>query len=1412
MMLFVATMAAMGAWAATEMVNGVEWTYQVSGGSATITDVPTFISNQVEIPQSLNGYQVTGIRSWAFSGCNRIKSINIPSSVTSIGDGAFSGCSSLTDIVIPLSVRTIGSYAFDDCYDLESISIPSSVRTIGEYAFDDCFRLKFITVASGNAAYEFTGGLLISKDKTQLVAVSREVSTVKIPEGVREIPDGFFAGCNKLTSVSIPSSIDEYGIGSEGSVFSCWYERYDEMINEWYEETIGCPNLKTITVASGNPYYKSIGGMLCSVYDDEMSLETVPQALTDVIIPEEVTDVYSKAFEGCAKLKAIKVASGNRYYKSVNGLLLTKDGKELVWVPNALTSVTIPDGVVDLGWAFDGCEKLTSVKIPDSVVAVGRSTFSECPESLFDKKTIPGCITVDGWIVGVTDEAYERYGENGEEWNLDLTKARGIAESAFYRGQFSSCDSTGIISGLHSIVIPKNIIAVGDRAFYRCENLSSVTIESGVRHIAATAFDECHESLYDDTTLPGFRLVDGWLIDREYYYDDSIKSLDLTGLRGVAGNEVNVCCGWNGSLFAEGMTNLVVGDGMTAISHGAFAYSYELEEVEIADSVAFIGENAFLDCRNLKRVKMPDSLRGKVPASAFSQCSPGLQIEYYKSIFTVEFDANYPPFSNHDGVENVIESRSVESGETIGALPTSVLSKYKFLGWYTAPEGGTKISATTKVTGNVTYYAQWVYDGSASVSVVVAEGCEAMGKVTGGTTAKVGTKVTLKSTANKGYVFAGWDGPLDESQDSRNPSISYVVGEDDAEFVAYFIPVSDDWVDVWLEMDSEYTTGEEIDDIYVEVDSGSLATLKFKSLPSGLKYTAKAIYDRDGELLHEANTIYGTPKKSGVYTVTVTATTASKKTSTSSAVIVVRKENEKMVKLAVQDWYDEETDTSVVPGKVSGGGIFAEGKKVSLKATANKGFVFAGWWDVNADDWFYGPEDYRNPRLSYVMADSDVELEAVFMPASEDWVEVWLDMDEEYTTGEEIDDIYVEVDSGSLATLKFKGLPSGLKYTAKAIYDRSGNLLHEANTIYGTPKKSGVYTVTVTATTASKKKSTGSAVIVVRKENEKMVKLAVQDWYDEETDTSVIPGKVSGGGIFAEGKKVSLKATANKGFVFAGWWDVNAGTWLDSAEDYRNPKLSYVMTDSDMELEAVFAPFAEDNVLDLYIEGYPISANADDNVFDIDGEVDVKLEIDSLSLSKASVSGLPKGLKFDAKTNMITGVPTAPGFYIVTVKLTNQSIKNAIEKKFTISVSNLTGANDYFVDGLYNGVGEKYSLSVGISNVDDFLPSLELNRGTLAVSGLPAGLKYDATNGRITGVATKAGTYTVTLTVTDGKAKYVSTITIAVEALPDWVVGTFEGYAYVEVGDGGDYHDRIIYTISSTGKKFNWQGFFEGAG
>ena len=139
-------------------------------------------SGELVIPETVNyggvNYSVTEIGPHAFSYCNDLLSVTIPSSVTSIYSGAFEDCNNLkkaeyasieslcsiyfwseysnplklaqhlyingseiTKIAIPNSVTSIGAHAFENCTSLTSITIPNSVTKIGYEAFKDCINL-----------------------------------------------------------------------------------------------------------------------------------------------------------------------------------------------------------------------------------------------------------------------------------------------------------------------------------------------------------------------------------------------------------------------------------------------------------------------------------------------------------------------------------------------------------------------------------------------------------------------------------------------------------------------------------------------------------------------------------------------------------------------------------------------------------------------------------------------------------------------------------------------------------------------------------------------------------------------------------------------------------------------------------------------------------------------------------------------------------------------------------------------------------------------------------------------------------------------------------------------------------------------------------------------------------------------
>ncbi len=311
--------------------------------------------------------------------------------------------------------------------------------------------------------------------------------------------------------------------------------------------------------------------------------------------------------------------------------------------------------------------------------------------------------------------------------------------------------------------------------------------------------------------------------------------------------------------------------------------------------------------------------------------------------------------------------------------------------------------------------------------------------------------------------------------------------------------------------------------------------------------------------------------------------------------------------------------------------------------------------------------------------------------------------------------------------------------------------------------------------------------------------------YVEEGQENI--GSVSGYGAYQSGKTAILKATPKKGYAFAGWYEgrfengklrVNEGALLSRSVSYEYP----VPTDH----VVIVARFAnsDDDAASLAVDVPNVLAEADGTIgtLGMDGTrgLDLGACVESLSLPKLTVSGLPAGLKYDAKTMTISGVATKPGTYKVTVRATNATVKQPVTTTFEIFVPNLTSEKLSGLEPEKNAYG---TIRCGVTFNPCWVDCMPEKGWTVKVAGLPAGLKYDAKTGKITGVPTKAGAFTVTFTASKkGEKNEVATITLVTEALPDWAVGTFTGYvkAYGGASEYEDDYGFATMTVAANGK------------
>ena len=116
--------------------------------NATLSTTTRIQHNKQANMSSNQHYNYTGGRVSCWDIKREVETVSIHGEVTAIEDEAFGSCFNLTTVTIPdaSSLTTIGNYAFSGCKRLQSINIPSSVTTIGRAAFAACVSLESITL------------------------------------------------------------------------------------------------------------------------------------------------------------------------------------------------------------------------------------------------------------------------------------------------------------------------------------------------------------------------------------------------------------------------------------------------------------------------------------------------------------------------------------------------------------------------------------------------------------------------------------------------------------------------------------------------------------------------------------------------------------------------------------------------------------------------------------------------------------------------------------------------------------------------------------------------------------------------------------------------------------------------------------------------------------------------------------------------------------------------------------------------------------------------------------------------------------------------------------------------------------------------------------------------------------------
>jgi len=586
-----------------------------------------------------------------------VNKLIILDSITRIGNYAFSNCDMLTSIKLPSPTTTlaVGRYAFGYCDKLTAIDFGTCPRVVGEgKTFYECNALVSVTVPAnvvGNSE------MFMCCRNLKTAVVSCEVldsfmfeycdalETIVLNEGVKTINSGVFANGRSLKSVVFPQSLERITDG----IFHIYDggTNYLESITFLSDTTIIPNNLTNNDKALTAGF--TVYGPGCSTAARYAQQAEHKFEATDSSTHQAAVSADCTANSLCAKCGYV-MAEGNEAhifttYKSNNDgtetAVCDRDGCEQTdtrervnaaaptlsaqpasatyTIGNPAEALTVTAEITDSGtltyqWYenttnsnTDGTtiSGATSASYTPSTSAVGTKYYYVVVTNTNTAATGEQIVSTVSQAAAVTVKDFVASGACGDNltWTLDDAGTLTISgtgdmwdwthdtrETASWNAYRSSVSKVVIEPGVTSIgdlafynfrmtsvAIPDSVTSIGTEAFMGCWRLTSVTIPKSVTSIGARPFQSCEnlESVTVDSDNTAYMSQDGVLYNK-----------DMTTL----------------ITYPAAKTVFSIPDSVTSIADYAFCYCSAMTSITIPKNVVSIGYDVFWNCTGLASI------------------------------------------------------------------------------------------------------------------------------------------------------------------------------------------------------------------------------------------------------------------------------------------------------------------------------------------------------------------------------------------------------------------------------------------------------------------------------------------------------------------------------------------------------------------------------------------------------------------------------------------------------------------------------------------------------------------------------------------------------------------------------------------------------------------------------------------